>query len=143
MHGVPHTVEHSKCEDLQLRLMEAKGNSDVLDVEREELLQKVVSLEEECQERCRLSNEWFESLKVCVHVELLYTFVILCTIRSAKTLCTRVGGVLASCRTPAHIFVYYNILYNESGVQRPSVQMLVVYSHHNVIYVCIRILYTP
>ena len=102
VHGVPHTVEHSKCEDLQLRLMEAKGNSDVLDVEREELLQKVASLEEECQERCRLSNEWFESLKVCVHVELLYTYM---------DNRTSVGGVLASCRTPVHIFVYYN-MYN-------------------------------
>ena len=44
--------------------MEVEGNGEVLVVERDGLLQKVASLEEECQERCRLSNEWFESLKV-------------------------------------------------------------------------------
>lgn len=48
--------------------MEAEGNAEVLHVEREGLMQKVVTLEEECQERCRLSNEWFESLKVCVEL---------------------------------------------------------------------------
>ncbi len=44
--------------------MEAEGCSEVLAVEREGLLSKVATLEEECQERCRLSNEWFEGLKV-------------------------------------------------------------------------------
>ncbi|XP_064399645.1 protein Spindly-like [Halichondria panicea] len=55
--------ERSKAEDLEVRLLEAEGCSEVLAVEREGLLSKVATLEEECQERCRLSNEWFEGLK--------------------------------------------------------------------------------
>ncbi len=60
----PTPPERSKAEDLEVRLLESEGCSEVLAVEREGLLSKVAALEEECQERCRLSNEWFEGLKV-------------------------------------------------------------------------------
>ncbi len=56
--------EREKTDALSVHLLEAEGYSEVVTVEREGLLSKVAALEEECQERCRLSNEWFENLKV-------------------------------------------------------------------------------
>ena len=44
----------------------------MLGVEVAALQDKVVSLEEECQDRCRMANEWYEALKVSYNVLVHY-----------------------------------------------------------------------
>ncbi len=75
-------TEHDKNEALSARVLEAEGYLEVVSVEREGLLSKVAALEEECQERCRLSNEWFENLKVSQNIQ---TTVLYCIISSLNT----------------------------------------------------------
>ena len=41
---------------------------EMLSVEVAALQDKVASLEEECQDRCRMANEWYEALKVSIHM---------------------------------------------------------------------------
>ena len=45
-------------------MVESEGNVEMLSVEVTALQEKVASLEEECQDRCRMANEWYEALKV-------------------------------------------------------------------------------
>ena len=45
-------------------VVEGEGSVEVLSVEIAALQDKVASLEEECQDRCRMANEWYEALKV-------------------------------------------------------------------------------
>ena len=40
------------------------------------LQEKVASLEEECQDRCRMANEWYDALKVGVAV-IIITFLMI------------------------------------------------------------------
>lgn len=49
-------------------LVESEGNVEMLSVEVAALQDKVASLEEECQDRCRMANEWYEALKVSKHL---------------------------------------------------------------------------
>ena len=58
-----HT-EKSRSEELRLLVVESEGNVEILTVEVAALLDKIASLEEECQDRCRMANEWYEALKV-------------------------------------------------------------------------------
>ena len=50
-------------------LVESEGNVEMLSVEVAALQDKVASLEEECQDRCRMANEWYEALKVNHYLE--------------------------------------------------------------------------
>ena len=64
------SLSPEKCrgEELRLLLVESEGSVEMLGVEVAALQDKVVSLEEECQDRCRMANEWYEALKVSYNI---------------------------------------------------------------------------
>ena len=59
-----HLTEKAHSEELHLLLVESEGGAEMLSVEVASLHEKVASLEEECQDRCRMANEWYEALRV-------------------------------------------------------------------------------
>lgn len=57
-------IEKTSKQELEMKLMDMEGSLEVFSVTNAALEQKLSSLEEECQERCRMANEWYEKLKV-------------------------------------------------------------------------------
>ncbi len=58
-------LEKTRCETLELELLEMTGQLEVALLEVSTLQQKVDGLEEECQERNRMAKEWYDALQVC------------------------------------------------------------------------------
>ena len=59
-----YLIEKVAKQKMELGLVDMEGSLEVLSVTNSTLQQRLVSLEEECQERCRMANEWYEKLKV-------------------------------------------------------------------------------
>ena len=57
-------AEKTRCEGLELQMLEVSGELEVALMEVGTLQQKVVKLEEECQDRNKMANEWFQALQV-------------------------------------------------------------------------------
>ncbi len=56
-----------------MELVEEKGRADVAEMECGSLQQKIVSLEDECEERNKMAKEWYDSLQVSQYGCLYHT----------------------------------------------------------------------
>ena len=61
---LPLTLEKSRCERLEMDMLEEEGRAKVAEMDVASLQQKVATLEEECEDRNRMAKEWYDDLQV-------------------------------------------------------------------------------
>ena len=59
-----YVLEKTRCETLELKLLESAGQLEIALLDVYTLQEKIVGLEEECQERNKIAKEWYDALQV-------------------------------------------------------------------------------